>query len=410
MLKRMANSKERIVYLFSLIFLGYMTFRFYMSCWDKTSASDFNNHINTAKDFLKYLKYGWNAICIFKEENQYSHVIAYPMWHIMVMVLYNILNWVGSLSDEYALHFSAAIVNTILNLVTFGLVVSFLKKKGNYIQSVIVSSGLMLCGPLDNFGAFDTYYLGAYTMNVWHNPTYLVVKPVALYCFFLYVDLVEDEKSKMSKYVRASLVLLISALCKPSFYQFFIPGLAGYCAFHFLQKKDFKLFVDYLKVACTCLPVSILAIIQSTIAIGGNGGAGLSFGPFYVIKHYTENWQLCIILSIAFPLYVFILCALKRKWDIRMGLACWSFGSALGMYILFYIDENPFAADFSWGVDLAICILFVIATKEMMQIKSYAILPGYLLLFLHVFFGFIYFTDVWTSGYYIDKLRYYFIQ
>ncbi|SFC74450.1 hypothetical protein [Butyrivibrio sp. YAB3001] len=410
------NSVQNVVIICILLLLGAIFFEFYIRLLTLDSATltadDFRNHVNTALDFLNYIKYGKNAVSLFKENNQYSHIIAYPMWHIIVLVVTYFVGGTNGIENNVSINFSIAITNTALLLAAFIIIFIYFSKKVNSFTAVLLATSMMFCGPIDNFGLFDRYYLGAYTANVWHNPTYLAAKPIALVAFLCYVKLLEDDNSDFKLYFKAAFLLVISALCKPSFYQAFLPGLVAYCVINFCVSRNASMFWRYVKIALTCVPVGILAIIQSKIAVSGNGGAGLSFGPFYVIKHYTSNWLLAIFLSILFPVATFGLCLAKHRCNTEIKLSFYMLISAFLMYLLFYFDSNPFAGDFSWGVGLALNIAFVIATKEIMLIRDkcwYGVKNGcFLLLAAHTFFGTIYFFNIWYSGLFLEKMSYFF--
>ncbi len=411
------QKRTQVAMVIASLLLGVIVFRFYIvlltADYAALTADDFKNHVETALDFLNYTKYGSRAIEVFKEENRYSHIIAYPVWHIAVLVVSFLFRMLRIVDENALVVYSIATTNTLLLLITFWIIVHYYRKSNKSVWGIIVALCMMFCGPLDNFGLFDRYYLGAYTANIWHNPTYLAVKPLAIACFLCYAELVSDREAQNKQYVKASLLLGISALCKPSFYQAFIPGLVGYCIFHFLIKRKKDVFLHYLKIALTCVPVGIIAIVQSKIAVTGEGGAGLSFWPFYVIGHFTENWRAAVLLSLAFPMFIYLVCVLRKKWNSEIETACWMIASAFGMYIAFYFDVNPFAADFSWGVGLALNIGFVVAGKELLNLwdkswiwKISAIL-GYLLLCTHTFFGIVYLQNIWKYGMFLDKLNYF---
>ncbi len=377
------------------------------------TANDFRNHINTAMEFLKYTQYGSKAIDMFKENCVYSHVIAYPMWHIVVMVLSRVLEPFAVLKNEESLiTYTISITNSLLLVFSFLIIAKYLMNISHSVMSIIASVCLMFCGPLDNFGLFDTYYLGAFTPNIWHNPTYLAVKPCAIACYFTYIKVLKSKEVSIKEYIGASALLTLSALCKPSFYQCFVPALFFYCMVKWIVSRTKEVFFQYLKIAFTCMPVALIAFAQSSLAISGLGGAGVSYGPFYVIKHYTDNWVLCILLSLLFPLLVFSLCLIKNRWNAELELSGWLIFIAIATYILFYIEINPFAADFSWAIGLALNIVFVVATGEILRwsknVGSDRIMAGICLVFLlaHTFFGTIYFMNMWHYGVYMEKLVY----
>lgn len=374
-------------------------------------AKDYKDHLDTALTFVDYCgAYKTRALEVFKAENRFSYVVAYPAWHVSVLLASKVLGAFKSvLGEQEVLVCSVVLVNTALLVAAYLVIVGYFRKLTNGPGSIIAAICAMFCGPLDNFGMFVSYYLGAYTGNIWHNPTYLAVKPVALACFFAFSDILGNESARTRDYVKASLLLGLSAFCKPSFYQCFVPALVVYCVLHWLIRRNRATFFHFLKVAAACIPIAAIAALQSGFALSGEGGAGLSVEPLYVILHFTQKWRTCILLSVAFPLLVFLFCAVAKKWNGKVELAFWTLVSAFAMYLVFYVDANPFAGDFSWAVGLALNIGFVVAAGELLKWwqggtpDRILALVGSALFAVHAFFGFVYFAYVWESGEFFAK-------
>lgn len=400
----------------SAIALGIVFFAFYhyqFTEW-KTGgvARDYKDHLDTALSFVEYCDaYHFKALEVFKAENRYSHVIAYPAWHVLVILASKVFGLFGAvLTREEVLVFSVVSVNVLLLLASYLVIARYFRKLSNGIAAIIASVCVMFCGPLDNLALFDSYYLGAYTGNLWHNPTYLAVKPLAIACFLLFADILADKSAKFRDYAKAAVLLGLSAFCKPSFYQCFVPALVVYCVLHWAIARDRETFLHFAKVAGACVPIALVAAFQSGFALSGDGGAGLSMEWLYVIEHYTEQWVRCILLSVAFPLLVFVLAAVGRRWNGKVELALWTLVSALAMYLLFYIDISPFAGDFSWAVGLALNIGFVVGAGELLRwwsqggtVGRILAASGAVLFAAHVLCGLLYFLNVWETSDFLCK-------
>lgn len=403
-----------IVLLSLLMFMFFLYFFYtYIQGWRLSNVKDdFILHIDMALYLVECIKNGSGAVG-FVETAPFPWIISYPVWHLSVYVVYAFLyrNLPGA-EMEKLLDISAGGVSSVCLVITWLVVTFFLLEKQNIkirIRTVlwisVLGISLLFVGPLDASKILGDYYLGAYSGNLWHNSTYLIMRPVGLMTFLAYSRLITNTEAAAKEYILGSFLLATSAVLKPNFYQSFLPGLAMYCIISFLKEKRYYIFYHYLKIAFSCLPVCFVAIIQYTFSLGEDRG-GIGVGFLYVWKHYTENWIFSLVVSIAFPACIYIIAVIKQKWNVQMGLSLAMFISALTQYMIFYVKAGPFAGDFSWGVGMAIFIGFVIAVKELYNsLIAIEVNRGYRLLeygcfflySIHLWYGIVYFFRVWTD-------------
>ncbi len=385
---------------------------FYISVFmrdNQAISDDFVKHIKSGFSLISHMKNGIVGLSEYKKVDPYSAIISYPVWHILVYAIYRIGNFVFPFISQGKLQLiSAAIVNATAIALTLVVLLRVFQKendsKKTTILKTIICASLLFVGPIDASFFIGKYYLGAYTGNPWHNPTYLVVRVVAIVVFYMYVKIFKVKEPTVRQYVQVSILLLFSAFCKPNFYQVFLPGLVVFCILLFLIKRNKDTFAKCLKIALTCVPTIALLFIQFFLSISGEGGRGIGFKFLFVWKHYTQNWLLSLLVSIAFPLVVYIILFIKKRVDYSCMLCLFVFISALVQYMFFYIKTNPFYADFSWGFELSIFLLFVVAMKKLLEIIQ---LDGFKVKFsekiglfiygLHLLFGIFYFTSIFYT-------------
>lgn len=401
---------------------GILFFAFYFTILQEyrrlNVESDTIAHINGALSLVEHIKNGLKGISEFKETASYSHLIAYPVWHLTVCFVHKIVYLIiPGITIETSANIAAAFVNSLSIVVALGILIKHFVYRINcnypLAAKIIICLGLIFVGPFDASGTLNNYYLGGYTGNIWHNPTYILVRTIGLIVFFSYTDILSNRGATLKQYIMTSVLLTVSAFCKPNFYQSFLPGLVVVCIVYFLIQRNKKTFLECLKIAGTCVPLVIIALMQYTFALpeSGEGRIGVKF--LYVWKHFTDNWELSLIVSLIFPVFVYSVMAFKRQWNIQMVLSVSMLVSAVAQYMFFYVAAGPFAGDFSWGIGLAIFFLFVTAAERLAEtnitsgkFSRFINIGGWGIFLLHLFFGIIYFYNIWTRLEVTAPLRY----
>lgn len=404
-MKKRVNDCIVFVILCGIFFTFYYVFAKY-----GIGYHDFRAHAIFAGELTKL---GSESIQSFIETTNNSHILAYPGWHICFLAAASVLAFINSVmggivSDLNIYALAVAIVNTLLLFCTY-LVVRNIFMRRVPLQSnwrgTILAILMLFVGPLYIPGIFEGYYLGPRTGNIWHNPTYLIIKPMAVLIFFLYADIfkghAENNKIKENKkLIAAGALLCVSAFLKPSFFQMFLPALFVFCLFELIQKKG-KNFWFLVSIGCSVVPVTVIAVFQMIILGGSSGGgSGISVGFLRVWGARTPYWYIALVLSLAFPIYIFIMnrkIMLTHYWG-KLGI--FSLISGMFQYMFLYVTKAPEAGDFGWGFALSIFLIFVVSVIGLEKWRCEAggvsrkIKCAYALLGLHFLFGIIYFYDI----------------
>lgn len=398
-----------IVFISTVISITYMLFayrHFYSILCGISGPLDHINHAHSGIHLLGELRNGKAGIKSFLNSDPYPLIILYPIWHVMVFLPFHFLNTI--LNADVALSISITLIDWLFLISTLIVIYHILKKTVISVSPIILytlSILLLLVGPLDGSSIYGSYYLGAYTGNPWHSPTYIAVRPIALLTISYYIELLSIETKDLMAYIKATLLLLLSAFLKPSFYQVFLPGLVIYCIVQFIMKPTKQSFISYFYIALTCLPVGAIALFQLFALPSSAQESSIGVGFLYVWKAFTSNWVLSLLYSIAFPLACCLLMLIKRHWSTASSIVFLTFLSAMLQYMFFYIKAFPYSADFSWGFDLAIFFAFVFSLQELLQmLQSISTRKTCLLLYItygciltaHLYFGIRYFYSVFV--------------
>lgn len=316
------TKKENLLAILLSILLAYLTYLVVRSELLRTLA-DYNGHtyvylpMFTGKSWVEGLK-----------------AVPYCIWHLGVMGLYHGLH--------IPLEASAAYISVFFCLFSFyvmyWMILRYTASTGSEVNSskaAVVAFGLSVVQPLYMYW-LDTgdRFLGSYSMNPIHNPTQMSVNPLSLLCFCLVYDIWHKQQDDAYKgvffsmerglkrpYICLSVILLLSAMTKPTFAEMFIPAVAFIMLAEWIKrikKKDGSAavyFKDCLNMLFCAVPTLVFILIAASMyfIFGGSyeaDGALVITKWMEVWSMFTENVALSVVLGMAFPLFVHVLCGL----------------------------------------------------------------------------------------------------
>jgi len=187
--------------------------------------SDIQSHINFARDF----------------SNGNLHSLAHPGFHILSLAVASVFG----MSLQKASSLVMAILVVVNTFLTY-LIVKKLLVNNNYSDESMIGIALILNFLTAIYNPFSgNFYLGQGSPNVWHNPTMTAVKPFALISIVGIIEVLNRDKVNMGV-LWIGLVLIISAIMKPSFLIVFIPGLLLFVLLHKFRYKN--IFMAHCKI------------------------------------------------------------------------------------------------------------------------------------------------------------------
>lgn len=399
------NNLNFIIILINIfLFIGTF-FAFYNMAQFK--EGDLSLHYQFAIDLLKLKD---ETIINFSRTVELSHILSYPIWHILFLLIQSLLQPAAGIFQYLGLSYYesiSAIGTSMFILLTFNIYIKIFTTYlvgNNRLRGVLFSMLLLFTGPWYFPFINDKYALGQGIVTPWHNPTTLAVQPIAILCFFLFIKLYEHRQAKKKEnrgFFLFSFLLLISAFFKPSFYQMFVPALVLFCIIEFLIKRDNFWFC--FKTALAVIPVCVLALVQMFISLGSTNN-GISFGVFTVLKVFTNHPVASIFISLIFPFCILGIACKNGMIDKKLRLSACCLVSGLGQFSLLYLQQGTMAGDFAWGFYLSLQMLFIcslIYFYNICRIKSYKKVKylGWAIYFPHVMFGFVYFLNLLHMGY-----------
>lgn len=388
----MQNKKKQD--LINVIFWGSLFFCFsyytFVPLSNGTIPSDILPHMKWAQQLLD------NGLLSFIKTD------TYPIWQILVAL--------STILFRMPLATSATFVCSLLNTITYVLIYYYFTQHGlkNNILPPIICA-LLIMGPLYIPWFNPNIYLGQGTPNIWHNPTTLCVRPLALITFILITNILK-KYNDMHKYcikdiITLAILLVFCNLAKPSFAQGIIPGLGLYFVIKLINNKGENLFF-YLKIVAAFIPSALLLVIQWFISFycatntGENNSITITL--FEIWKCYSPNILISFILGMGFPIYI-ALCnwtKIKKKIELQI-LGCALFASYLEYALLAETGARKYDGNFSWAMLLFMFLAYVFAMRELLiwnknydykkTVSKITISIGWGLFFIQVAIG-IYYT------------------
>ncbi len=286
-------------------------------------------------------------------------------------------------------------------------------------RRVIPWASLTLCLVSSIFMPWYTVqiYRANSSLNVWHNPTQLMVRPFALIAFWMtvriYRRLREGDRwtnrafESRWEIVAYAFVLMLTVWAKPSFAQAFIPALAILMIVDLVRSRG-KAFLFCFKVACAYIPAAVLMLMNLLSNFGSDSSSGIEIALLDVWSYSTKNIPLSILLLFAFPLFVFIVDWKRLLPSVEGQLSLSNLAVAVVMKAaLAETGSRRYHGNLSWSYGLAAVFVWFLAMRSFLDMmfgnrltgKKYTVVAvvGWMLLAMHLLTGIIYYIKI-VSG------------
>ncbi|MEC4273285.1 hypothetical protein VJ923_08960 [Adlercreutzia sp. R25] len=264
------------------------------------------------------------------------------------------------LSMSTAAAVACALFNGLAAFVAFYVVSRFLGRWGKAKISLIAIITLVCLFVTAAYLPWfnGDIYIGQGSPTVWHNPTYLAVKPVVLLAVYWFFGCLE-EGAPTKEFALFAFAMLISLLLKPSFFQVMLPAALLFAAIEGLMGKK---YLPWGKMALAFAPAVIYAGLQAATLFflppveGSNNGGGVGLVLFSGWSSYSPNAGVSILLLLAFPLFGLIACW-KNAGEKKRDLLFLGVMLAVGLLEILLLAEKGARAghgNFDWGLYCAV--------------------------------------------------------
>ena len=295
-----------------------------------------------------------------------------PLWHLLTYFVANVF--------RCRVEIAAGIVSGLLIVATYLIAFFAIRKTVPGIESheaagldLVLHLTCAIFVPFFN----KTPYLGQGSPNIWHNPTTITVRPIALLVFLLVSSIVMKAREEefengipVGRAILTGFLLVLSCFAKPSFVQVFYPAIFTLMVIWLIlfKGKNLKLGLQLLAV---CVPSLIVMILQFMIAFysGNKGSGGVTIAPFVVAGARTRSMPISLLLLLAFPLLMLILAAIRKSvsWSDVFVWIMLLWGLVFRL-LLVEKGERTYHGNFSWGFMLAAYLVWFTAVRSYLKL------------------------------------------
>ena len=202
--------------------------------------------------------------------------------------------------------------------------------------------------------AHKNVYLGIVAGNVWHSPTYLLMKLFSLCAIYCYLNLsgrFGSQKMPLN-WVLFTVFCVLSTGFKPSFIVVFGPTVLALRIIALVRDRNTWKTSVAIGVSLA-LTLGILAV-QYTILFPSGESGGIAFGYGVIWHHYHGSILAATVQSFAFPLLVLLSCAKLLKDDENYLLAWMMFVLAYFEYVFLYeTGDRMYDGNMGWSLSFA---------------------------------------------------------
>lgn len=217
-------------------------------------------------------------------------------------------------------------------------------------------------------------YRGILNFNIYHNPTYIMMKPFAILCVWFFFRLMNKYAVKGIRvyewFIFAGLMLL-TTFFKPNFMIGFSISMLVVLAVDFIRHRGKKI-LNYIALGTTVFPSVALMYFQQTVLFsGGNANSHMNIGFMTGLRAMAHHPEIKIVLSLVFPLI--ILCfVFKDLFRDRFFAFGW-LHMAVNLGITVFLYETGYRlhhGNFIWSSFFALGIVFIVSLAKYVKLAE----------------------------------------
>jgi hypothetical protein len=277
---------------------------------------------------------------------------------------------------------AAIVISSLLYLITALTLYAILRRAwpsrngtAEALMTAALAFAMMFIWPIAALVPLDGRLYQGYvaTGNVYHNPTIVPLKPIAILLFACVVAACARPLAGLEKYlVTAAMALLtvLSALAKPSYLICLLPAVFLFGAWAYHRRRPF----DWQALLCGLfLPGAAILAVQYMFTYIGEKAiqdqtSGFAIAPLAVFSIYSELLLPKFLLSIVFPACVYLLYFRSAQRNLGLNLAWLVF--ALGVFYTYFLVEvgtRQSHGNLAWSGQISSFVLFVVSVTFLIR-------------------------------------------
>ena len=323
-------------------------------------------------------------------------ILPHPLYHLLAILAKK------AFLISYAQSSTIVIVLAIFFLSALNY--KILAESAPKLIAILFSVCLLLVTPLQLFFPIDQHlYFGYIGISIYHSPTMLLLKPLSLLAFcYALKSANSTSNNDLPSGIALALSLFFCGISKPNFLMIVLPAFVLFLlATHRLKPAltSKYIYLSFFLPTFTVLGLQFFQtfFLQDLSQGTGNAESHIVVMPFETMAHYSSFLLPKFILSIAFPLLVFL--CYPRSFIQDKALTFSSFCLFIGLILTYFFAESGYrmyAGNFWWSGQMGLYLVFLfsiaflfknakaLTTKKIDKAK-YSLCIA--LFFLHAAFG-----------------------
>ncbi|PHR30076.1 MAG: hypothetical protein COA36_01450 [Desulfotalea sp.] len=248
--------------------------------------------------------------------------------------------------------------------------------KHEVIYLVLATTFLLVSHPIPIVFPYDRHLLYGYiASNVYHNPSILLLKLIAITHFLLLCRLLKEERWSSRSWLDIALIAVLTAvstIAKPNYVIVLLPGL---CILLYLNRKNHCFFKRgaVVSVVSAIVPAIAILVWQYIAFYTGHSGNTIGVSLLEVFYINSSGWTLVpkLVGSIAFPLALLAVTREKIIQDIEFQLSSAMF--VISLFFAYVLVDNVAgrgtgAGNFWWSAQIAHFLLLFVCIKFYLKV------------------------------------------
>lgn len=281
-----------------------------------------------------------------------KQALAYPMYHVLI----KLMHIVGKLDYPFVVALLMVVCILASVLCVRELIIELSHRQNSYLVDFLSIFSIVFIvarGPLTHF----RFYIFITGPNPIQSPTYILVRPFAIVCFYFFCRLFSgynaNKSAKISDLLGFGVFSLLSVLAKPSFATVFLPAMGLYTLVVMIKNKDLRIGI---KTLISVLP-SVIILFWQRYYITSNTGmlkVSIHFGSFSDLG--LADVIMVTICMIPSALLLINSQQLRNNVYYQIAFMAYIIG-----WLQFYFLDNGNSGDFGWGYALSTTIFTVVS-------------------------------------------------
>jgi hypothetical protein len=330
--------------------------------------------ITTGKPFPDYAVHISDGSRLFRGETHTKDSLIYQGAHVLfpfMVGLVALLPTIGPYAAGLLVATGAYILLAIILYFLFHPVVqakNALRSETLCVSAVLV---VMFMAPINlpSFGSKGFYY-GYIHPTVYHNPTTTLLRPFAILLMLYAIKCFSMNHRAKWDVPPASVITLLATFAKPSFTLSLLPALGLSGVYYFFKDRE---RVNWRLLGLgICLPSLLFLVVQYELTYGAyaevDPDVGVIFAPLVVMEEWSHHWFMKLMLSIMFPLAVYLLYLGSSSKSVGLNLAWLAFlAGASQMYLFAESGYRMLHGNFLWSGYITLFVLNVFSLRFLLN-------------------------------------------